>query len=312
MISYELPPYRPPSEARSLPIRATRNCPWNRCAFCSRYKGSTLELRPVAEVEQDIMTAKRMADEVRQRACGTRCGDHAAAVATANGIPWLREGEVRNAFIGDADSMFLKTEDLAEMIGFLYETFPTLETVTAYGGAKTLADKGREELRTLRQAGLTTVHLELETGDDELLQYMSKGATAEQMIIGGRKAIEAGFELSGYVMPGLGGLQRWEQHARETAHVLNQINPHFVRLRTLGLSPDMPLHDRQQRGQFTMQSLEGLVIEVRTMIENLEVDSQVVASDFSANLYLLDIDGRLPKGKYRMLRALDSALEMAR
>jgi len=289
-----------------------RNCPWNRCEFCSRYKGSTLELRSVAEVEEDIMTAKRMVDEIKQRACNTEYGDHVSVVARANGVPWLNEGEVRNVFIGDSDSMILKTENLAEIIGFLYETFPALETVTAYGGAKTLANKGPEELRRLREAGLTTLHVELETGDDELLRYMSKGATAEQMIIGGRKAIEAGFELSGYVMPGLGGEERWEQHARETARVLNEINPHFIRLRTLGLSPDMPLHDKQQRGQFTMQSLEGLVIEVRTMIENLEVDSQVVASDFSANLYLLDIDGRLPKGKDRMLRALDSALEMAR
>ena len=312
MAFYELPPYRPPTEARSLLIRATRNCPWNRCEFCNMYKGSKLELRSVAEVKGDMITAKMMADEMKEWACHIGYGDRIAMVARANGILWLDEGEVKNVFIGDSDSIILKTEDFAEIISLLYGTFPALERVTSYGRAKTLAKKRSEELRMLREAGLTTLHVGLETGDDELLQYVNKGATAEEMIIGGRKAIEAGFELSQYVMPGLGGKERWQQHARETARVLNEINPHFIRLRTLGLSPGMPLYEKQQRGEFTMQSLDELVIEVRTLIENLEVDSQLVASDFSPNFYLLEVDGKLPQGKDRMLRSLDNALEMAR
>jgi len=131
------------------------------------------------------------------------------------------------------------------------------------------------------------------------------------MIIGGRKAIAAGFELSEYVMPGLGGKERWEQHAVETARVLNEINPHFIRLRTLGLALNTPLYEKNQRGEFTLQSWEELVIEVRTLIQNLEVTSQLVASDFASNFYLAQIDGKLPGDKDRMLRALDDSLEKA-
>lgn len=309
MAYYELPPFRPPTEAYSLLIRATRNCPWNRCQFCSMYKGSRLELRAVEEVKQDIITAKMIADEIRQWAWQTGYGDRVGMVARANGILWLDDGLVKNVFIGDSNSIIMKTEDLAQIVSFLYQTFPHLERVTSYARAKTLVKKRPVELKTLRQAGLSRLHVGLETGDDELLEYVEKGATAEEMIIGGRKAIAAGFELSEYVMPGLGGKERWERHARETARVLNEINPHFIRLRTLGLAPSTPLYQKNQRGEFTLQSGEGLLIEVHALIQNLELTSQLAASDFASNFYLPQIDGRLPEDKGEMLRALDNAVE---
>ena len=310
-VYYELPPFRPPTEAYSLLIRATRNCSWNHCEFCSMYKGSRLELRAVEEVKQDIITAKMIADEILEWAWKIGYGDHVGMVARANGILWLNDGLVKNIFIGDSNSIIMKTEDFAQIISFLYQTFPHLERVTSYARAKTLVKKRPDELKTLREAGLSRLHVGLETGDDELLEYVKKGATAEEMIIGGRKAIAAGFELSEYVMPGLGGKERWEQHAGETARVLNEINPHFIRLRTLALAPNTPLYEKNQRGEFTLQSLEELIIEVRTLIQNLEVTSQLVASDFASNFYLPQVDGKLPEDKDRMLRALDNALEKA-
>ena len=308
---YELPPFRPPNEAYSLLIRATRNCSWNRCEFCSMYKGAKLEIRPVEEVKEDIRTMKRVADEIKEWAWRIGYGNQVGMVARANGILWLDEGEVKNVFIGDSNSIIMKTEDFAEIIRFLYETFPTLERVTSYARAKTLVKKSMAELKMLRDAGLTRLHVGLETGDDELLQYIQKGATAQEMIIGGRKAIEAGFELSEYVMPGLGGRERWEQHARGTARVLSEINPHFIRLRTLWLVPGTPLYEKNQRGEFTLQSEEGLLIEVRTLIEELEATSQFVVSDHSANYYMWGVDGKLPQDKPRMLTTIDTMLEKA-
>jgi len=308
---YELPPFRPPSEAYSLLIRATRNCSWNRCEFCSMYKGAKLEIRPVEEVKADIRTMKRVAEEIKEWAWRIGYGDQVGMVARANGVLWLEEGEVKNVFIGDSNSIIMKTEDFAEIVRFLYETFPTLERVTSYARAKTLAKKSASELRMLRDAGLTRLHVGLETGDDELLQYVQKGATAQDMIVGGRKAMEAGFELSEYVMPGLGGRERWEQHARQTARVLSQINPHFIRLRTLWLVPGTPLYEKNQRGEFTLQSPEGLLLEVRTLIQELEATSQFVVSDHSANYYMWGVDGKLPQNKARMLETIDAMLEKA-
>jgi len=311
---WETPPYRPPSEAYSLLIRATRNCPWRRCTFCGMYGGAKLEIRSAEEVKSDISAAQAVAREMREWAQSIGKMDQINVIAGMNGVTWLCEGIVKNVFIGDSDSLIMKTGDLKEILLFLYETFPHLEKVTSYARAKTLFKKGIEDLKALRKAGLTRLHVGLESGDDTILRSINKGATAEEMILAGQKALEAGFELSEYVMPGLGGQERWEQHARETARVLNRINPHFIRLRTLNLSmaPDTPLSDKAKRGEFNIQSLEGLVIEVRTLIEELNVLSEFVATDFAQNYYLMDVDGKLPEDKEKMLKSLDTAAEWIR
>jgi radical SAM superfamily enzyme YgiQ (UPF0313 family) len=274
------------------------------------YKGSTFEARSVTEVKDDIIAAKGLAEEIKREACAT--GDRVSVVARGKDILWLDDGDVTSAFIGDSDSLVIGTEDFAEMLRFLCQSFPSLEKVASYTRAKTLAEKSLDELKMLRQVGLTDLHVGLESGDDELLQYVDKGVTAAELMIGGQKAVAAGLELSEYVILGFGGRGRWEQHIRETARVLNEINPHSIRLRTLGISPGVPLYEKQQWGEFILPSLEDLVIEARTLIENLEVSSQLVASDYSGNLYLLGVDGKLPEGKNRMLRTLGVAIDMAR
>jgi radical SAM superfamily enzyme YgiQ (UPF0313 family) len=311
---WEIPPQRPPSEAYSLLIRATRNCPWGRCEFCGNYRGPKFAIRLVEEIKGDIKTAKTAADDMMEWAAKIGYADRVGLVAKANGMPWLGDGVVKHVFIGDADSPIMKTKNFADILAFLHETFPQLERVTTYARAKTLLRKSAEDLKTLRQAGLTRVHVGLESGDDGILEYIHKGTTADEMIRSGQKVMEAGFELSEYIMPGLGGTERWRQHTIGTALVLNRIDPHFIRLRTLnlGMVPEIPLFEKNRRGEFTLQSLAGLVTEVRTLIEALAVTSEFIVSDFALNYYLLDIDGRLPEDRERMLRTLDSALLMAR
>jgi radical SAM superfamily enzyme YgiQ (UPF0313 family) len=310
---YEQPPFRPPTEAYSLLVRATRNCSWNRCEFCSMYKGAKLELRPVADVKNDIRAMKIVTDEVKEWAWKNGYGDRVGMVARANGLHWLdNDGEVKHAFIADSNSIIMKSEELAEIVRFLYQTFPTLERVTSYARAKTLVKKSMEDLKMLRDAGLNRLHVGLETGDGELLSIIQKGATPDEMILGGQKALQAGFELSEYIMPGLGGREKWEQHARGTARVLNAINPHFIRLRTLYVVPGTPLAERYERGEFSRQTVEGLLWEVRLLIEELEVSSDFVVSDHIANRYMWGIDGKPSLDRERMLKAVDSLIADAR
>jgi len=309
---YEQPPYRPPTEGYSLLLRVTRNCSWNKCEFCCMYPGQKLEIRSVEEVKNDIRAMKKHADEIKAYAWKTGNGNNIGMVARANGVHWLNEGDVKNVFIADSNSVIIKTEDLAEIIRYLYETFPTIERVTSYARGKTLAKKSLEELKMLREAGLTRLHVGLETGDAELLKIIQKGATPEEMIAGGKKALEAGFELSEYVMPGLGGREMWEQHARGSAHVLNEVNPHFIRLRTLFVPEGTPLHARYESGQFTRQTTEALLREVRLMVELLNVDAEFIVSDHIANRYMWGIDGVPNKDKERMLSQLDGLIEEAK
>ena len=299
-------PIRPPSEAYSLLIRVTKNCPWNRCEFCSVFKGERFELRTVEEVKEDILAARRQADDIQQWAEQSEYG--AGVIARYNGIFWLHNDGVKSAFLQDSDSLIMKTEPLAEIVAFLYEVFPALERVCSYARGKTVFRKKPEELRGIREAGLSRVHVGLETGDDELLAYVQKGAKAEEMIQAGRKAVEAGFELSEYVMPGLGGRERWEQHARNTARVLNEINPHFIRLRTLRLARGTPLYEKAEGGEFHVHSIEGVLIEIRKLIEDLDVTSELVTSDFVSNFFMGEVDGKLPEDKERLLESIDQSL----
>jgi radical SAM superfamily enzyme YgiQ (UPF0313 family) len=264
----------------------------------------------VAEVEEDILAAKRWVEDIQ--AWADQVGYSVGEVSRYNGVLWLQDDGVKSAFLQDSDTVIMKTEPLVEMITFLRETFPTLERICSYARGKTLVKKKPEELARLREAGLSRLHVGLETGDGELLAYIQKGATAEEMIEAGQKAVAAGFELSEYVMPGLGGRERWEQHARNSARVLNEINPHFIRLRTLHLVPGTPLYEKAKRGEFHVQSMEGVLIEIRRFIESLEVTSQLVTSDFASNYFIGEVDGKLPGDKEKLLESVDRALAVWR
>jgi radical SAM superfamily enzyme YgiQ (UPF0313 family) len=274
--AYDFPPFRPPSEAESLLLRVTRGCPWNRCTFCSMYKHSKFEIRELKEVLGDIELAKELYGE-----------------------------RVQTVFIGDSNSLVVKTDMLLEILRALYEAFPRIERVTSYARAKTLAKKPLSELEQLRNGGLTRLHVGLETGDSALLLDIQKGATPEEMIEGGKKAKLAGFEYSLYVLLGIGGEEKWEQHARGTAEVLNGIDPDFIRLRTFVPQPDSQLYDAMLEGRFTSPSPETILKETRLLLQELRVTSQFL-SDHVSNL--LPLHGKLPEEKERMIQMIDKAL----
>ncbi|KPK28682.1 MAG: hypothetical protein AMK69_08450 [Nitrospira bacterium SG8_3] len=305
---YECPPIRPPSEARSLLVRATRYCPWGRCIFCYGvlWDHRKLELRPVEEIKGDILAMKAESDQILEWANQHDARDRVEEMAIQNNRLWLTNEGVKTAFIGDSDSLIMKTHELVEVIEFLYEAFPTLERVTSYARAKTALKKTPDELSRLHDAGLTRLHVGLESGDDEILKYVDKGATADEMVRAGRKIKESGISLSEYVLLGIGGEDRWEEHAEGTARALNAIDPDFIRARTLIVVPGTPLHEKVEQGEFKRLSPEGILKEERLLIQLLEVNSEFV-SDHVSNY--LPIDGKLPESKEKMLELLDAILE---
>jgi radical SAM superfamily enzyme YgiQ (UPF0313 family) len=275
--NYDFPPFRPPSEANSLLLRVTRGCPWNRCTFCSMYKGMKFEIRDLEEILGDIELARDL------------YGDR-----------------IRTVFIGDSNSLVVKTEMLVKILNALFSSFPHIERVTSYARAKTIAKKPLEDLIKIFQAGLTRLHVGLETGDRELLKEIEKGATPEEMIEAGEKAKEAGFEYSLYVLLGIGGEEKWEQHVRGTAEVLNQIDPHFIRVRTLIPQPNSPLNEAMVEGSFQSASPETILKETKLLLEMLKVTSQFL-SDHISNL--LSLHGKLPEDKEKMIQMIEEALK---
>jgi hypothetical protein len=317
--TFEMGPIRPPSEAYSLLIRATRNCPWNRCLFCNTYKGTKFQLRAVDEICQDIEAANAISDGIKEIAWRRGYGNGMREVAAMlynqpqygqcvhNVALWLYAGG-QSAFLQDANTLIMRTPELIQVVTFLRKTFPNLNRVTTYARSHTSARKSPEELTELKDAGLDRIHTGMETGYDPLLAYMQKGVTAEQHIKGGTKIVEAGISLCEYIMPGLGGRKMSQGHARETARVLNEINPDFIRLRSLHVKSDTPLWSLLQDGDFEPQTEDEVVEEIGTFINNLHVISYV-KSDHIFNL-LPEIEGKMPEDKEKCLNIINSYLSL--
>ena len=160
----------------------------------------------------------------------------------------------------------MPTDDLVTILEYLRERFPRIERITTYARARTLKRKSVEDLSRLKEAGLNRVHAGLESGSEKVLKLIKKGSTQEEIITGGRHVMDAGLELSEYVMPGIGGLALSEEHAHETARVLNLIRPHFIRVRTFAMHPKSPMQRMVREGTFVPMNDEQTVAEIRLFV----------------------------------------------
>jgi radical SAM superfamily enzyme YgiQ (UPF0313 family) len=319
---FEQGPIRPPSEAASLLVRVTRNCPWNKCAFCHTYRGSKFELRSVDDVKKDIQAMKDIADVITglsrkwdQRGLVNRevlrqiynskefYNDFTYTVAA-----WLYFGG-ENVFLQDANSLILKTADLVAILDFLREKFPQIKRITSYCRSHTAARKTADEFQQLKKAGLSRIHIGMESGSDEVLSMIRKGVTAEDHIKAGLNIKQAGIELSEYVMPGLGGVKWTRQNALQTARVINAINPDFVRLRTLHVVPGTEMDELMKNGEFKPLNDEEILKEIKLFIEELNVHGTYLASDHILNL-LEELEGRFPEDKQKILSVIERYFEL--
>ena len=208
-MEYDFPLFRPPSEARSLIFQVTLGCSWNRCRFCASYRTKEFRVRPFEEVERDV---------VEMSACTP---------------------DARKIFLADGDPMAAPTDYLVRVLDLINRRFPSLERISTYAGPTNLMAKTPEELGRLRERKLDLLYLGIETGNDELLTRVGKGATAGQIVDGGRKALQAGLRVSAFIILGLGGVEGSAAHAKDSARVVNDIDPQFLATLTL-----IPLPER--------------------------------------------------------------------
>jgi len=275
---YEGTIYRPPSEAGSLLIQATIGCPHNKCTFCGLYKKKNFRIRPVTEIKEDLYTAR-----------------------DTYGV------NIRTLFFPDGNTIIMKTKDLAEIFEFSRQMFPHLERITIYGSARYILNKSLADFKILKQAGLGRIHCGMESGDDEVLLRIQKGATAQQTIDAGLRIKEADIELSEYLIIGIGGKQLSEQHALGSARVLNAIDPEFIRMRTFVPARRTPLGQEYLQGTFELPGPHQLLRETRLIVEHLNT-SGLLLSDHVSNL--VNLNGKLPEDKEALLKLLDYALSI--
>jgi hypothetical protein len=317
---FEQGPIRPPSEAGSLLVRVTRNCPWNRCTFCPVYKGARFSLRPAKHIKMDIDRVHGYVTALRQAGEQIRYMDRSMIDEIADGvIPFDMQalqaavhwyyGKMTSIFLQDANSLILKPQDLVDILKHLKKRFPWVKRITSYARSHTVARINDADLLAMYHAGLNRIHIGLESGSDAVLEKVAKGVTKAGQIKAGIKIKQAGMELSEYVMPGLGGRALSKIHATETADALNQINPDFIRLRTLAIPNRVPLFDAYTQGLFDKCSDQMTAREILLFLETLEGITSRVKSDHVLNLFQ-EIEGRLPDDKDRMMAVIQTFLAL--
>ena len=318
---FEQGPIRPPSEAGSLLIRITRNCPWNKCTFCPVYKGTKFSLRPVEHVLKDIDQVHYYVEVVRHAQGdrgripqseyrrlfqdgddSTRQALHAAENFVANGM--------KSIFLQDGNSLIIKPEDLIRILEHLKEAFPDVDRVTSYARSHTIARISDENLRRIAEAGLNRIHIGMESGADEVLKRVKKGSDKATQILAGQKVKRANMELSEYVMPGLGGRELSRENALETADALNQINPDFIRIRTLALPDGTPLAEQYRAENFYKMGDVETSKELLLFLESLEDITSTVKSDHVLNLFS-EVQGTLPDDKEKMAAPIREFLQLS-
>ena len=275
---YEGNVFRPPSEARSYILQCTVGCTHNRCTFCAMYKDKKYHVRPMTEIKEDIKMAKR------------------------------HYHDVEKVFLADGDALAMVTTDLIEILGELYQAFPSLKHVGVYASPDSIIEKEIAELTALKAAGLTIAYLGVETGDPELLLDIRKGVTYDEMVEAGKRIRRTGILLSVTVLLGLAGrTPKAAQHALNTAKICNEMNPDYIGALTLMLVPKTELYRRMEKGEFELPGPFEILDEMRILISNLEVKETEFRSNHASNY--LPIKGRLPQDKEKMLALINDIIK---
>ena len=267
--------YRPPSEAYSLIVQVTYGCSHNTCAFCSMYKEKRFSIRPLEEILEDF----RMARQAYRR--------------------------VEKVFLADGGALVRKAAELYTILDTVRELFPECRQVTSYASPSSIRIHTEEELKTLREKGLTMVYMGLESGSDQVLDLMRKGHPAAEIIEMGQKVRACGIALSVTAITGLGGPELLERHAVDTAAAFNAMNPEYIGMLTLMVEPGTPLYDWVQDGEFRLLTQPQVLEETRLMVEKLDSPGSVFRMNHASNYLVLR--GTLNQDREAMLRTIDEA-----
>ena len=274
---YEGDIYRPPGEWKSYLLQTTIGCSNNTCTFCGMYLDKKFHIRPMADILEDIRMAKAY------------------------------YGDVERVFLCDGDAIIMRTQELLTILEALHRAFPSLQRVTTYAGPRSTLAKTPEELRTLREAGLTRAYLGVETGCDALLKQVKKGVDAAQMLEAGVRLREAGMDLWVMVILGLAGTgEPSRRHMLDTAAMMNEMKPRHLSALTLTLDPGTELYQDYRAGRFHPITPRESLLEAKLLLENLTVDPLHFTCNHASNYRPLK--GGLPEDRDRFLAMLDRAL----
>ncbi|MEG1143874.1 MAG: radical SAM protein [Clostridium sp.] len=275
-MKYEGVVYRPPSEASSLIVQVTIGCAHNTCTFCNMYKSKDFRVRSMEEIMNDLQGA----------------ADHYGSY-------------VRKVFLADGDALVMKTEDLLTILRAIKTLFPQAGRVASYGTAQDILRKSEDELRQLSEAGLGIIYVGAESGDDEILRYIHKGVTAEEVIAAGQKLKRCGIQTSVTLISGLGGRGKVEEHALSCARLVSAMNPDYASFLTLRLYEGTPMYDDVIEGRFERITADEIADEMKVFLDHVDSPGTVFRTNHASNYVILA--GNLNDDIPEMLETLNEA-----
>ena len=274
---YEGQIYRPPSEADSYILQATIGCSWNHCTYCDMYRNKSFRVRNLDETLADIRTA------------AGSFGDR-----------------VTKVFVADGDALVLDLDHWEAILIACRDAFPRLKRVSAYATAINLNQKSPQELKRLRELGLSLLYMGPETGDDVTFKRIAKGSNFEEHVQAAKRAHDAGIKVSAIFLLGAGGTERTEEHAEGSAKLITEMDPEFVSALTLTIVPGTPIAKMQAQGKFTLPSVTRMLEELRTIVSQANPTDAVFRTNHASNY--LPLAGRLPQDREHIVGVLDKAL----
>jgi radical SAM superfamily enzyme YgiQ (UPF0313 family) len=305
---FELGPIRPPSEAYSLLLRINRGCGWNKCRFCGFYRDTPFSPRSAADIKADIDRIRYWVDVFQNGKPAQNPTTEGEQEACYMAYHWIQSG-MKNVFFQDANSILMEPEGMIEVLEYLNQAFPQIQRITSYARSDTINRLSLERLKRYRELGLNRFHIGLETGNDYILKLMNKGVTKQVQIEAGIKAMAAGIEINEFYMPNMGGKEYARESTLDTADVMNQVDPDFIRIRSMALAPNLEMYADYESGLLTRPNDIDTLHEIRLFIQSLEGIHSWVDSDHILNI-LLELKGRLPQDKDKMLSLIDRFLDL--
>ena len=275
---YDMPLYRPPSEANSLIIQATLGCSHNKCSFCSMYKGKKFTIKPLEQIKEEILEFRKIYTYVQR------------------------------IFIADGDALIIPMNDLRELLKFIKNIFKECTRVTMYASPKSIRLKTIDELRELKNLGLEMVYMGIESGSEEILKDINKGATRDEIIQAGKKIKESDIKLSATIISGIGGKEKTNLHAKDAGSIISIIKPDYVGVLSLMIEKNTEIEEKVKNGELEILSSFEILKEIKEILKNINTDEKIIFRSNHASNYV-SLKGTLPIDKDRLIEDIDWCIE---
>lgn len=269
--------YRPPSEAFSLILQITIGCSHNKCSFCSMYKGVQFHIKPFEQIKAEI-------DYFRSRA-----------------------KYVNRIFLADGDALIVPTEKLIEILKYIKNIFPECERISTYASPKSLELKSEDELKKIKDNGISLLYIGAESGNDEVLKNINKGVTSKELGDLILKAKKVGFKTSVTFIVGILGEKDFREHAIATGNFISRCEPDYVGILSLMLEENTTIYQEWLKGNFKEADGIDILKEIKLIIENINVTSNIIFRSNHASNYI-NLKGNLPEDKKRLIQEIDISL----